>query len=98
MGIRGSTYVITMTGANQELISPSEKRCYLMFLPVPGNAGTIAINNRVLLSSSDGFAVATGIAGVRIGDTEWGDLVKGPWFAFGSNSTDKIAVIEGVYI
>lgn len=98
MGIRGSVSVITMTGADQTLLSPSEKRCAVLFLPAPGNTGTIAINNRILLSSSDGFAVGTSIAGVRIQDEFWGDLIRGPWHAFGSNSTDKIVVVEGVYI
>lgn len=98
MAIRGSVSVITISGADQVVLSPSEKRCAIIFISAPGNTGTVAINNRILLSSSDGFQAAAAISGVKIVDSEFGDLVKAGWHCFGSSANDKLVVIEGVYV
>lgn len=98
MGLRGSITVVKITGADQVLLSPSEKRYAVLFQSSPGNTGTIAINNRILVAADDGAIIASGPLGYPLCAREFGDLVKGPWHAFGSVAGDFVTVIEGLEI
>lgn len=96
--IRGSTTVVTITGSNQELIGPNEKRVALNFFACPTAAGNVGINSRPLASAADGAPISFAFPGYPIWTRDFGDLVKGPWFGWGTNAGDKIIVFEGTEV
>jgi hypothetical protein len=92
---RSSVALVTITGANQVIVGPSETRTTLRFWPA-NVTGSVWVSPVQMTGNGQGIALNS-VSGLDALELQChGDIIRHPWYAWGTVPGDTIFILEAL--